>query len=1315
VPHPRTPPSAPDLAPDLASDPAPDPVSASWTILADTGGTFTDCVALGPTGRITRTKVLSTSALRGDAEVVEARGDRRSLRPDPEHGLPGAVVRGLACHLIPGGSFVGLAAGYDDATGSLMVAHGEDSAALPAPGTRVRFELRSPEAAPVLGARILTGTPLGAPFPPLALRLATTRGTNALLERKGARSALFVTRGFGDFLRIGDQSRPDLFALELRKPPPLAERVFEVGERTGAEGRVVLPLDEAEETRIAARAREIRDAGITSAAVVFLHAWRNPDHEEAAARILREHGIPHVVASSETAPFQGLLRRGETAAVEAYLGPVVRGFVGEVTGALPAARIHVMTSAGGLVTGETVRAAETLLSGPAGGVVGAAGVGARSGLARVLSFDMGGTSTDVARVDGSPTRVEAHRVGDATLQAPAVGVETVAAGGGSICAAGPNGLSVGPESAGADPGPACYGAGGPLTLTDANLLLGRLDPDRFGIPIDPEAARTRAEEVLEAATGATAEAAAGATAERPPLEVLLEGFVELADARMADAIRRISVARGYDPVDHALVAFGGAGPQHACAVAALLGIRTVLVPEDAGLLSAVGLGHAVVERFAQRQLLEDLDAAASRLPSLVADLEAEARSAVEEEGVPPGEVEIRERLLHLRYRGQESTLPVHFPVEPPVGAGGILARFQAAYEAVYGHRVEGRGVEVAALRVVAAARAPTPQRAPEPRPTEARASGRRRARIDGAWQEVPVFDRVNLSPGARLRGPALVFDAHSGCVVPGDWDGRVDGSGTLVLERRKDASESGTRPRAAAVEEELHVQRFRALVEEMGEQLRRTALSVNIRERLDYSCALLDADGRLVANAPHIPVHLGALGACVRSVAQTLDLGPGDVAVTNHPAFGGSHLPDVTVVTPVFSDGGERLGYVASRAHHAEIGGTRPGSMPPDARTLAEEGVVIGPRLLVQGGAADWAGMRALLDGSDGAPWPSRAVEENLVDLSAQVAANHRGAELLRAFARDAGAPRVQASMDALRLRAARRMEAVLRKLPDGERRAVERLDDGTPLQVSIRVAGGRATVDFEGSGATHPGNLNATEAIARSAVLYVLRLLAGEELPLNEGLLEPVELRIPRGILSPEFPDDPALCPAVVGGNTETSQRLVDALLHALGIVAGSQGTMNNVLFGDARSSYYETVAGGAGAGPGFDGASGVQVHMTNTRITDVEVLEHRFPVRVERFAVRAGSGGEGRWRGGEGLVRELTFLRPLELSVLGQHRVERPYGLEGGAPGAVGRHRVIRAAGEEVALAPIDGVQVEAGDRLILETPGGGGYGHAETEAGE
>lgn len=1280
--------------------------SGSWEIRVDTGGTFTDCVARDPEGETRRAKVLSTSALRGtvaegvSAETVRTASDPVELQIEEGWGAPTDFIAGFQFHLHGREGPVGRVEGYEPEEGRLRLEPLSDEE-IPSGAT---FEVRSPEPAPLLAARLITGTPAGEALPELALRLATTRATNALLERRGAPLALFVTRGFAHLLEIGNQQRPDLFALDIRKPRPLPRRVVEVSGRLAADGSEVerLTVEGLEEA-----VRELQDEGIEAAAVALLHSYRNGEHENEVARVLEEAGMAHVAVSNHAAPFIHLLRRAETAAVEGYLGPVIRRYVDRIGDALPEENLLVMTSAGGLVRGRRVRARDTLLSGPAGGVVGAALVGRRAGLERVIAFDMGGTSTDVSRYDGEYEYLEEHQVGDARLRAPALAIETVAAGGGSVCDLDPNGLKVGPESAGADPGPACYGAGGPLTLTDVNLLLGRLDPARFGIPVSEAPARDRAEEILHRLRERTGE--------ETGLEALLEGFLELANERMADAIRRISVRKGYDPAEYALVAFGGAGPQHACALAARLGIGRVLVPADAGVLSAVGLGHAVVERFAHRQVLDDLESVTTHLPEWFEELESRARAEVEEEGVPAERIRVRQRVAHLRYRGQESTLEVPFPqdsvpahpsADPSLPSTADIRRaFEEAYEAVYGHRAERRPVEVESLRVVASDRPVPVERFPEPSGPDARPVGRRKAFVQGGWRQVPIYHRSELEPGARFRGPALIRDRYSTTVLDAGWRGRMDGGETLVLERDADSREGAEGSRARAVEEELFVQRFRALVTEMGEQLRRTSLSVNIRERLDFSCALLDPQGRLVANAPHIPVHLGAMGLCVRRVAKTLELGAGDVAVTNHPGYGGSHLPDITVITPVFHGSVPRLlGYVASRAHHAELGGTRPGSMPPDARSLQDEGVVIDPRRLVKSGIADWDGMRELLSAG---PHPSRTVEENLVDLAAQVAANHRGARLLSELADDAGTETVLDHMTSLRERAAGRMRTVLGQLEDGSYPSRELLDDGTPLQVEIRIEGAEAVVDFTGSGPVHPGNLNATEAIVRSATLYVLRLLAREELPLNEGLMEPVRLVLPEGILNPPFPDDAARCPAVVGGNVETSQRLVDTLLKPFGLAACSQGTMNNLLFGDDTSSYYETVGGGSGAGPDFHGSSGVQVHMTNTRITDAEVLEHRYPVRVHRFGLREDSGGRGRWNGGEGVVRELEFLRPFSVSVLTQHRKVPPYGLEGGGDGAVGRQRVIRASGDELELKPVDGVEVEPGDRIVLETPGGGGYG--------
>jgi 5-oxoprolinase (ATP-hydrolysing) len=1307
-----------------------------WLIRVDTGGTFTDCVALDPAGKTRRAKVLSSSALRGVIREVE---DQASVKISEDWDAPAGLLPGFLFSRL-GDPGAGIAVtSFDRAARVLRL-----DAPYPGPlAAGDAFEVRSPEEAPVLAARLVTGTPGDEPLPPLEMRLATTRGTNALLERRGEPGALFITRGFRDLLRIGTQQRPDLFALRIRRPPPIFADVVEVEERLAADGCALRPLDL---DALSPEVDRLLAEGIRVAAIALMHSFRDPSHEHALRDHLLRAGFQHVSCSADLAPLIRLLPRAETAVVDAYLAPVLGEYLDGVKAAIGTGtggerQLHVMTSAGGLVRPEHFHAKDSLLSGPAGGVVGAARAGVRSGFRKVITFDMGGTSTDVARFDGDHEYVWEHRVGDAHLLAPALAIESVAAGGGSVCIYDAQGVRVGPESAGAEPGPACYGAGGPLTITDVNLLLGRLDTSRFGIPVTTEPPEIRLEELRGAI-----EADTGETAHR---EGFLAGLLEIANERMADAIRGISLRKGYDPAEYALVAFGGAGAQHGCAVADLLGMNHVVVPADAGLLSALGIGQAVVERFAERQVLQTIEAAGPRLDEWLRDLTDQAVTAVVGEGLPADEVVVRRRIINLRYFGQEATLAIEYEA-----GSDLLEAFAKRYLERYGHTAEARPLEVESLRVVASARPVEESPAASTRESPATPLKVARAWFGGAYREAPVYDRERLVPGNRFRGPALVWERHSATVVEDGWEGRMDGAGALVLSRVEPGAAAGieqrrfgageadgiggapqtTHPgnadrsagtddarqvpslgvahdgwsgavaqRVEAVRQELFTHRFSAIVGEMGEMLRRTALSTNVKERLDFSCALLDPGGELVVNAPHIPVHLGALGLCVRMVRDALDPGPGDVVVTNHPAYGGSHLPDVTVITPVHDEGGALLGYVANRAHHAEIGGTRPGSMPPSATSLAEEGVVIAPTHLIESGHGRWDAMRALLSGG---AYPSRAVEDNLADLRAQVAANHRGAKLLRELAAAEGGD-VHRYMEALKSRAAALARAALSRLPDGGYEATERLDDGSPLAVRITIAGDRAAIDFSGTAGVHPGNLNATPAIVRSVVLYVLRLLIDEPLPLNEGLMRAVDLTIPPGLLNPGFADDPAAAPAVVGGNTETSQRLTDALLRALRLVAGSQGTMNNVLFGNDRFGYYETVCGGAGAGPGWAGESAVHVHMTNTRITDPEVVEHRYPVRVERFEIRAGSGGLGRWPGGDGATRELTFLEPMSLSVLTQHRVERPYGMEGGEPGERGAQRLVRASGAVVQLAAIDGAEVGAGDRLILETPGGGGWG--------
>jgi 5-oxoprolinase (ATP-hydrolysing) len=1279
-----------------------------WDIWIDTGGTFTDCLARDPDGRLHRAKVLSSSTLR--ATVIE-QIDPCTLRLSHRWTAPPGVLAGMRVRMFDRGELLdlGLVGSFEASDGRLQVEaasrdhrhtgsrDAEATGLLISPGSMI--ELQSAEEAPILAARLVTQTPGNQPLPSMRMRLATTRGTNALLECRGGRMALFITRGFADLLLIGNQQRADLFALKIQKPPPLSQRVIEVDERLSADGSVLRAIDQQGVER---SARELRAAGIDSAAVALLHSYRNPHHEQVVADVLRSCGFRHVSCSSDLAPLIEILPRAQTAVVDAYLTPVIDEYLDRIVSALGGSSLHVMTSAGGLSRREGYRAKDSLLSGPAGGVMGAIDAARASGFSHIIGFDMGGTSTDVARSSGRPDYIFEHSVGPARLMAPAISIHTVAAGGGSICRFEDGRLHVGPQSAGAAPGPACYGAGGPLTLTDVNLLLGRLDPDQFEIPIAREPAQRALDQVVGQVNNQHASTINA--------DALLGGFIDIADQRMAEAIEHVSIRRGYDPAEHALLAFGGAGAQHACGVAERLGMRTIIVPADAALLSASGLGAAVIERFAQRQVLRLLDDVRAGLVCILDELEREAIDDVASQGIERGEIQVTGRWLHMRLSGQDATISIELEEGCDVSAA-----FEAQYEAIYGHAPRDRPIEVESIRVVAASRESSALKPAMERSNAGAGAGKPRygrACFEGRRLDVPAFNRDDLPVDWSIDGPALIVDRRSTCVVRQGWRASIDQAGAVIMRRFDSISKPGAGPRAKEqadiVRVELLTGRLTAIAEDMGHVLQRTALSTNVKQRLDFSCGVLNAACELVVNAPHIPVHLGGLGECVRAVREVIDMRPGDVIVTNHPRFGGSHLPDVTVITPVHAskENPRLIGYVASRAHHAEIGGSRPGSMPPDATSLAEEGVVIEPIRLVDAGRDRFDRIDKLLRSGR---YPSRAVDENLADLRAAVAANRRGEQALQRLAREHGVDSVIAMMSEITDRAAALgTDAIASLFRRGRSFAArEDLDDGSPLCVRIELSGGKATFDFAGSAPQHPRNLNATTAIVRSAVLYVLRLLIGRPIPLNEGLLRAVDLRIPPGILNPAFHADPARCPAVVGGNTETSQRLVDMLLKALGLVACSQGTMNNVLFGDDRVSYYETVCGGSGAGDGFDGADAVHTHMTNTRITDPEILEHRFPVRLERFAIRRDSGGGGRFRGGDGAAREIVFLRPMSLSILSQHRTVEPYGLHGGNPGLPGRQRVIRSGGAVVELQSIDGCEVAAGDRLILETPGGGGWG--------
>jgi len=1291
----------------------------------DVGGTFTDCIARLPDGTIRTHKLLSSGVYKG---AVGKGSDQRTILDPARRNDPAGFFTGWKLRVQrPDGGYtepVALA-DFDAAEGRMTLA-----SPLPIlPPAGATYELSCGLEAPVIGIRWLLGKRLEEPIGRAEVRLGTTRGTNALLEHQGARIAFVTTAGFADVLRIAYQNRPSLFELNIRKPQPLYETVVELNERLAADGRVLVALNEAE---VEEKLCKVYNRGIRSIAVCLLHSYRNPVHEELVEQVARRIGFPFVSVSSRLSSLQKIVSRGDTAVVDAYLTPILRKYVRSIAAHMPEARIKMMTSAGALVDADRFVGKDSVFSGPAGGVVGYAYVAQRAGFKRAIGFDMGGTSTDVSRFDGRYERRYEMEVNDpesgtgVRIVAPMLAIESVAAGGGSICSFDGQKPVVGPRSAGAVPGPACYGRGGPLTVTDVNLYLGKILPEYFPFPLDRTAVERRLDELIERIEQATGR--------RYSREELAAGFTAIANANMIAPIKKISIARGYDVRDYVLVTFGGAGAQHACAIAGELGIKRILLHPLGGVLSAFGIGMADVRRFAERAVGRMLDELEGRAGSVEAALSAEFQSMSKElhaevlaEGIPPEHIDPPQRLLELRYKGQDSTITV-----PEPAGGDWRGAFERLHLQLYGFTFPERPVEVYAARMELVGRMPKPPeravRAEAYRPKPKRYT---QTYFEGRYRKTAVFLREELRPGARIQGPAIIIEPISTVVIEPGWLAEVTPYNDILLQRTAERVrrkvEVGTAPDPIMLE--LFHNGFASIAEQMGAALRKTALSTNVKERLDFSCAVFTAAGDLVANAPHIPVHLGAMSECVKQLLKDVpDLQPGEVYVTNDPFRGGSHLPDVTVVTPVFADTAQSRGtagrpellfFTASRAHHAEIGGITPGSMPPSSKNLAEEGVVIRHFRLVQGERSSQEELERLLSSG---PYPSRSVRENIADINAQVAANRMGANLLHEMIDRYGREAVLAYMKHIQHAAEQKMRAALLRLPAGTHRFGDKLDDGTPICVTITVRhedhGGEATVDFTGTGPVLPGNLNANRAIVSSAVIYCFRCLIKEDIPLNAGMLAPIRIVIPRGcLLNPEPADDPARCPAVVGGNVETSQRVVDVIFGALGVVAASQGTMNNFTFGrPARNGrlalgYYETIGGGGGAGPDFDGADAVHTHMTNTRLTDPEVLEDRYPVRLQLFAVRPDSGGAGRHRGGNGIIRQIEFLEPLEVSLLTSRRTTCPYGLAGGKPGKPGRNLLYRCGSSAPELLPgIVHVRVAAGDVLKIETPGGGGYGEPQ-----
>ncbi len=1135
-----------------------------------------------------------------------------------------------------------------------------------------------------------------------SVKMGTTVATNALLERQGEAVALVVTQGFRDLLRIGYQNRPRIFDRHIVLPDRLERTVIEAIERVDAAGNILTPLD------IPAVRRDLKaayDDGCRAVAIVLMHGYRFADHEEAIAAVAAEIGFPQISVSNRVSPLMKIIGRGDTTLVDAYLSPILGRYVAQVADVLGAGvPLSFMQSNGGLIGAGVFRGRDAILSGPAGGIVGMVETAKAAGFTKVIGFDMGGTSTDVSHYAGTLERTLETVVAGVRLRVPMMAIDTIAAGGGSICRFDGARLRVGPESAGADPGPACYRRGGPLTITDCNVMLGKLQPDCF-----PSLFGAGGDEPIDAAVvhekfAALADevAAAGLPPKTP--EELAEGFIAIAVDNMANAIKKISVAQGHDVGDYALVCFGGAAGQHACLVADALGMRHVMVHPLAGVLSAYGIGLAEQRILRHRAIEAPLDAGCLAAAAAEMDrLEADCRADISADGFEPERARFERRLM-VRYRGSDTAIEVE---EAPVEA--VSAAFEARYRQRFTFTtrdvpliVESVSVELIVPSARSTAFVGTGM--------SSAVSGEVIARMAGISAPTPILERQALRVEAPLAGPAILYDETATIVIEPGWSARRTASGDVIISRSalKQAEADG-RTALDPVRLEIFNNLFMAIAEQMGQALQNTAFSVNIKERLDFSCALFDRDCRLVANAPHMPVHLGSMGDSVRAaqgaaIASGRGLSPGDAYLINNPYNGGTHLPDLTLVMPVFDGSGICTFFVAARGHHADIGGRTPGSMPPDSRSLDEEGVLFDSFLIVDRGDFREAAFREALAQR---PYPARDPDRNVGDLRAQIAACARGAAEIDKMVAHFGIDVVTAYMRHVQDNAAEAVRRVIDRLSDGHFRY--ELDDGSSVEVTITIdrAARRARIDFTGTSDEQPTNFNAPPSICRAAVLYVMRTLVDEQIPMNDGCLYPIDIVIPEGsMLRPAYPA------AVVAGNVETSQVITDALYGATATMAAAQGTMNNFTFGNDRHQYYETICGGAGAGPDFDGTSAVHTHMTNSRITDPEILEWRFPVLLEAFEVRKGSGGAGRHRGGDGVHRRIRFLEPMTATILSNRRRVPPFGLKGGAAGQPGVNHVRRADGTIVAIGSTESVEMGIGDVFVIDTPGGGGFGQAEGE---
>ncbi len=1256
-----------------------------WEFSIDVGGTFTDCIARNPFGELKTCKFLSSGIIKGKVQKILNNGfinTEKILAPELFYNnflINFLDINGNIIHK-------NKIKNYHSETGFFELN-------LPyeiIPDTS--YELFSGEEAPLLCIRYLMNLRLDQEIGQIKVRLGTTKGTNALLERKGEKIALITTKGFADVFEIGTQARPELFSLNIKKPELLYAISAEIGERTDSKGNILIKPDEEEVFKILS---EIKNNNIVSISICFLNSYLNPQNELFVGNIAEKFGFKDISLSSVLTPTIKFLNRGDTAIVDAYLSPLIKEYLKKIQKKIPEAELKLMTSAGSLTLAANFSGKDSILSGPAGGVVGFSNAAKDLGYKKAIGFDMGGTSTDVSRFDGEYEFQYSTEKAGVRIVSPMYSIETVAAGGGSICFFDGQKLMVGPNSAGANPGPACYGKGGPLTITDLNLFNGKIDSKNFPFPLIADAITIKLTEIsreIKKKTGKTLSI----------LEIA-GGFTRLADFKMASAIKNISTARGYDPSEYILVSFGGAGAQHACSISAILGIKKILLHPLAGILSAYGISMADIRKFSEKTVLkiltpENLD----YLDYEFVIMENRLFEAIKSEGVPAEKIMKPFRLLDLRYKGEESSITVS---TNDYSINEFIHNFEIKHKQLYGHLHKNREIEIVTIRVELTGETEKQVIKPlEIISKNVKPDKFITAYFNSQPYETPVFRRESLFPGFTFTGPAIISENYSTVVADPDWSILVDEYNNIILSNNLSLTPSyNESTEKDPVRLELFNNIFTSIAANMGVTLQKTSLSVNVKERLDFSCAILDSDGELVVNAPHIPIHLGAISECVKALKKNIsELLPGDVYVSNDPNLGGSHLPDVTVMTPVFDNQGKLIFFTASRAHHAEIGGIYPGSGYPFAKNLSEEGVVLKNLLISRNNIFL---KKILMDELTNAPYPSRLPDENIADILAAIAANQTGIRELNNLVEFYSWPVVNAYMKHIRDVAAEKTRNMIKKFKQKEYYFSDSLDDGSLISLKISFDN-NIIMDFSGSAGVNKNSLNANRAIVQSSVLYCLRCLVNEDLPLNSGVLEVVKLILPEGMLNPPTFAESEKCSAVFAGNVEISQRIVDVIFGALGVVAASQGTMNNFIFGNNKFGFYETICGGSGAGPGFNGASAVHTHMTNTRLTDLEIMEKNYPVLMKRFSIRRGSGGKGEFSGGDGVIREFEFLDTLQVSLLTQRRKKSPFGLSGGNPGLPGKN-LLKKNNIIYELEPLEQLKVEKGDIIEIQTPGGGGYG--------